>query len=112
MKETYQLGQLEWYLKKFLKPKLLVVDKFGYIPFDSSAAYCFFQLISKRYEKISIIFTSKKSFGEWGEIFQDQVIAEAILNRILHHCITLNIKGESFRMKDRKKQKLNPNFHN
>lgn len=112
MKEAYQLGQLEWYLKKLLKPKLLVVDEIGYLPFDSSAAYCFFQLISKRYEKVSTIFTSNKSFGEWGEIFQDQVIAAAILDRILHHCITLNIKGESFRMKDRKKHKLNPNILN
>lgn len=72
--------------------------------------YCFFQLISKRYEKVSTIFTSNKSFGEWGEIFQDQVIAATILDRILHHCTTLNIKGESYRMKDRKKHKSNPNL--
>jgi DNA replication protein DnaC len=111
LKEAYQLGQLEWYLKKLVKPKLLVVDEIGYLPLDSAAAYCFFQLISKRYEKVSTIFTSNKSFGEWGEIFQDQVIAAAILDRILHHCITMNIRGESYRMKDRKKHKLQLKSH-
>lgn len=112
LKEAYQLGQLEWYLKKLVKPKLLVVDEIGYLPFDSSAAYCFFQLISKRYEKVSTIFTSNKSFGEWGEVFQDQVIAAAILDRILHHCTTMNIRGESYRMKDRKKHRIQPKVDN
>ena len=103
LKEAYHVGQLDRYLKKLVKPKLLIIDEVGYLPFDSDAAYCFFQLISRRYERASTIFTSNKSFGEWGEIFQDHVIAAAILDRVLHHCTTMNIRGESYRMKDRKK---------
>jgi DNA replication protein DnaC len=104
LKDAYRQDQLNRYLKKLAKPKLLIIDEIGYLPFDSAAAYCFFQLISRRYERVSTIFTSNKSFGEWGEIFQDQVIAAAILDRILHHCTTMNIRGESYRMKDRLKR--------
>ena len=106
LKEAYRQDQLDRYLKKLVKPKVLIIDEIGYLPFDSQAAYCFFQLISRRYERASTIFTSNKSFGEWGEIFQDHVIAAAILDRILHHCTTMNIKGESYRMKDRKRNVL------
>lgn len=102
LKEAYHQDQLDRYLKKLVKPKLLIIDEVGYLPFDSAAAYCFFQLISRRYERASTIFTSNKSFGEWGEIFQDHVIAAAILDRVLHHCTTMNIRGQSYRMKDRK----------
>jgi len=101
LKDAYRQDQLDRYLKKLVKPKLLIIDEIGYLPFDSAAAYCFFQLISRRYERVSTIFTSNKSFGDWGEIFQDHVIAAAILDRMLHHCTTLNIRGESYRMKDR-----------
>ncbi len=104
LKEAYRQDQLDRYLKKLVKPKLLIIDEIDYLPFDSAAAYCFFQLISRRYERASTIFTSNKSFGEWGEIFKDQVIAAAILDRILHHCTTMNIRGESYRMKDRLKR--------
>lgn len=106
LKEAYRQDQLDRYLKKLVKPKVLIIDEIGYLPFDSQAAYCFFHLISRRYERASTIFTSNKSFGEWGEIFQDHVIAAAILDRILHHCTTMNIKGESYRMKDRKRNVL------
>ena len=85
---------------------MLIIDEMGYLPFDSEGANCFFQLVSKRYEKTSTIFTSNKSYGDWGEIFHDQVIAAAMLDRILHHCTTINIKGESYRLKDRKKHGL------
>jgi DNA replication protein DnaC len=61
-----------------------------------------------RYERASIIFTSNKSYGEWGDIFKDHVIAAAILDRILHHCTTVNIKGDSYRLKDRKRQGIIP----
>ena len=71
-------------------------------------AHCFFQLISRRYERASTIFTSNKSYGEWGDIFRDHVIAAAILDRILHHCTTVNIKGDSYRLKERKRQGLIP----
>lgn len=106
LKEAHRLDQLDWYLKKLVKPKVLIIDEIGYLPFDSEAAYCFFQLIARRYERVSTIFTSNKSFSEWGEIFQDHVIASAVLDRILHHCTTLNIKGESYRMKERNKHGL------
>ncbi|RKY29239.1 MAG: ATP-binding protein [Candidatus Omnitrophota bacterium] len=90
-------------LKTLSKYKLLVIDEIGYLPFDKQGANLFFQLISKRYEKNSIILTSNKSFSDWGEIFGDNVIASAILDRLLHHCTVINIKGESYRLKDRKR---------
>jgi DNA replication protein DnaC len=97
-------GVLEKKLKDFTKYNLLIVDEIGYLPFDEEGAHCLFQLISKRHEKRSTIFTSNKSYGEWGEIFKDHVIAAAVLDRILHHCTTISIKGESYRLKERKRQ--------
>ena len=88
-----QLSRLGWY-------DLLIIDEIGYQPFDSIAAHCFFQLICYRYEKKSIIFTSNKSYSKWGEIFQDTIIATAFLDRLLHHCTTVNIKGDSYRMRE------------
>ncbi|HBN27897.1 MAG TPA: AAA family ATPase, partial [Clostridiaceae bacterium] len=96
-------GILEKKLRDLMKYKLLIIDEIGYLPFDEEGAHCLFQLISRRYEKSSTILTSNKSYGEWGEIFQDQVIAAAVLDRILHHSTTINIKGESYRLKERKK---------
>jgi DNA replication protein DnaC len=101
-------GKLEYKIRGYLKFKLLIVDEIGYLPFSSEAAHSFFQLISRRYEKSSTIFTSNKSFGEWGEIFNDSVIASAVLDRVLHHCTTVNIRGESYRLKERRKQGLVP----
>ncbi len=101
-------GKLENKIRGYLKFKLLIVDEIGYLPFSSEAAHSFFQLISRRYEKSSTIFTSNKSYGEWGEIFNDTVIASAVLDRILHHCTTVNIRGESYRLKERRKQGLVP----
>ena len=66
----------------------------------------FFQLVSSRYEKRSTIYTSNKSFSEWGEILGDSVMAAAVLDRILHHCTVVNIRGESYRLKDRRKNAL------
>ena len=78
-------------------------DEMGYLSLDPFAATCLFQLVSERYEKGSIILTSNKSYGEWGLIFADNVIASAIMDRLLHHSTTINIKGESYRLKDKKK---------
>lgn len=97
---------LEARLRTLCKYRVLIIDEIGYLPLDREAAYCFFQLVCRRYEKASTIFTSNKSYGEWGEIFGDQVIAAAVLDRILHHCTTVNIKGESYRLKDRRKYGL------
>ena len=99
-------GILEKKLKALAKYDVLIIDEMGYLPFDREGAHCFFQLVSRRYERSSMIFTSNKSYGEWGEIFHDHVIAAAILDRILHHCTTINIKGESYRLKERKKHEL------
>ena len=104
LKKAKREGVFEKKIRDFTKYKLLIIDEIGYLPFDEEGAHCLFQLISKRYEKSSTIFTSNKSYGEWGEIFQDHVIAAAVLDRILHHCTTINIKGESYRLKERKKQ--------
>lgn len=100
--------KLEHKIRGLSKFQLLIIDEIGYLPFDEMGAHCFFQLISRRYQKASIIFTSNKSYGEWGDIFRDHVIAAAILDRVLHHCTTVNIKGDSYRIKDRKRQGLIP----
>jgi len=104
LKKANREEVLEKKIRDFTKYKLLIIDEMGYLPFDEEGAHCLFQLISKRYERSSTIFTSNKSYGEWGEIFKDHVIAAAVLDRILHHSTTINIKGESYRLKERKRQ--------
>ena len=79
-----------------------------YLPLDELGATIFFQLVSARYERGSIILTSNKSYGDWGTIFGDPIIATAILDRLLHHSTTINIRGESYRLKDRRKAGLFP----
>jgi len=86
--------------KAYLTSSLVVVDEAGYLPVDSKEAYLFFRFVSHRYEKNSTIITSNKSFGDWQELFGDAVIATAILDRLLHHCKVVNIKGHSFRLKE------------
>jgi len=98
--------KLDEKLRNLSRFHLLIIDEMGYLPFSDSGAHCFFQLISKRYEKAATIFTSNKSFGEWGDIFRDNVIASAILDRILHHCTTVNIKGDSYRLRERRRYGL------
>ncbi|MEN6484315.1 MAG: IS21-like element helper ATPase IstB [Syntrophobacteraceae bacterium] len=85
--------------KAYLTSPLVVVDEVGYLPVDTREAYLFFQFISHRYEKSSTIITSNKSFGDWQELFGDPVITTAILDRLLHHCKVINIKGHSYRLK-------------
>jgi DNA replication protein DnaC len=94
-------GRLEERLKILTQPQLLIIDEIGYLPIDRQGANLFFQLVSRRYERGSIIITSNQSLGAWGEVFGDAVIASAILDRLLHHSITINIKGESFRLKEK-----------
>lgn len=95
-------------LRTLCKPKLLILDEMGYFPLDRMAAQFLFQLISRRYQKGSIILTSNKSFGEWGDIFADQVLASAILDRLLHHSTTINIRGNSYRLRQKQKAGLFP----
>ena len=80
-------------LKLLSQPQLLIIDEIGYLPIDRQGANLFFQLVSRRYERGSIIITSNQSLGAWGEVFGDQVIASAILDRLLHHSITVFMVG-------------------
>jgi len=97
-------GNLDNKMRVYLRVRLLIIDEVGYLPLSQEEASLFFQVISKRYEKGSVILTSNKSFGEWAEIMAgDATIASAILDRLLHHSTTVNIKGESFRLKEKKK---------
>jgi DNA replication protein DnaC len=89
----------------YLKSSLLVVDEVGYMPIDRKEAHLFFQFVCYRYEKSSTVMTSNKSFSEWEEIFGDPVIATAILDRLLHHSHVINIKGNSYRLKEYNRQK-------
>lgn len=106
LKKAQQENRLERQLQQLLYPKVLVVDEIGYLPLDRHEASLFFRLITRRYEKASMVLTSNKGFIDWGELFNDQVIATAILDRLLHHATTLNIKGESFRLKEKRKAGL------
>lgn len=90
----------------YVRPKILIIDEMGYLPMDTVAATLFFQLVSARYEKGSILLTSNKSYGEWDSIFGDAVIATAVLDRLLHHSATVNIRGESYRLKERRRAGL------
>ena len=104
--KTHQEGLLEEKLKQLSQFKLLIIDEIGYIPIDRLGANLFFQLISLRYEKGAMILTSNQAYANWGEIFGDPVIASAILYRLLHHDTTVNIKGESYRLKEKRKAGL------
>jgi DNA replication protein DnaC len=106
LRRAQQENRLERALQQLLYPKVLVIDEIGYLPLSRQEASLFFRLITRRYEKASTVLTSNKSFVDWGEVFSDQVIATAILDRLLHHATTLNIKGESFRLKDKRKAGL------
>ncbi|WP_299236701.1 IS21-like element helper ATPase IstB [uncultured Halomonas sp.] len=101
-----QENRLDRQLQQLTYPKVLVLDEMGYLPMTREEASLFFRLINRRYERASTILTSNKSFMDWGEIFGDQVIATAILDRLLHHSTTLNIKGESYRLKDKRRAGL------
>jgi len=102
LKKAHFENRLPDKLRTLGKYKLLIIDEIGYLPMDIQGANLFFQLIARRYEKVSTIFTSNKTFSQWNEVFADMTIASAILDRVLHHCTVINIKGESYRLKERK----------
>ena len=95
-------NKLEEELKLYSKYKVLIIDEIGYLPTNIQGANLFFQLIARRYEKNTTIFTTNKNFWEWNEIFQDTVITAAIIDHILHRCNTVKIIGESYRLKESK----------
>lgn len=102
LKKAHFENRLPDKLRTLAKFKLLIIDEIGYLPMDIQGANMFFQFIARRYEKVSTIFTSNKTFSQWNEIFADVTIASAILDRVLHHATVINIKGESYRLKERK----------
>jgi DNA replication protein DnaC len=99
--ETHHAGNLQAELVRLGRYPLLVIDEVGYIPFEPEAANLFFQLISARYERASVIVTSNKPFGRWGETFGDDTVAAAMIDRLVHHADVVALKGDSYRLKDR-----------
>jgi len=109
-------GNLDKQLTLLSRPKLLIIDELGYLPFEADAAHLFFQLVSRRYEKGSILITSNRSVGEWGSVFGDPVVATAILDRLLHHSAVITIRGDSYRLREKRRsgllQKAGPTLDN
>jgi DNA replication protein DnaC len=99
-------NRLERSLQQLVYPKVLIIDEIGYLPLSNVEASLFFRLVVRRYERASLIVTSNKSFLDWGEVFHDPILATAILDRLLHYSTTLNIKGESYRLKEKRKAGL------
>src|SRR6187549_2014597 len=98
---AHHAGTLQTELVRLGRYPLLVVDEVGYIPFEPEAANLFFQLVSSRYERASLIVTSNKPFGRWGEVFGDDVVAAAMIDRLVHHADVIALKGDSYRLRDR-----------
>jgi len=101
-------GQLADRLLFYSKPKLLVIDELGYLPFERRSAHLFFQLVARRYERGSLLITTNQLVTQWGTVFGDEVLAAAILDRLLHHSHTLMIQGDSYRLKQKRKAGLIP----
>jgi DNA replication protein DnaC len=99
--DAHHAGRLQSELVRLGRYPLLVIDEVGYIPFEPEAANLFFQLVSSRYERASLIVTSNKQFGRWGEVFGDDVVAAAMIDRLVHHAEVIALKGDSYRLKDR-----------
>jgi DNA replication protein DnaC len=92
-------GSVSSKMRTYTGPSVLVVDELGYLPMDQTSAHWIFQVVSRRYERGSIVLTSNRGFSDWGQVFADQVVAAAILDRLLHHATVVNIKGKSYRMR-------------
>lgn len=99
LKKAHAENRLEQRLKQFCKYRLLIIDEIGYLPVDRDGANLFFQLIAKRYEESSTIITTNQPFSKWGEVFSDNTLANAILDRLLHHSSIIKITGPSYRLK-------------
>jgi DNA replication protein DnaC len=99
LEEAQQAGRLSQRMKTLVFPSLLIVDEIGYLPITRTGAMLFFQLMSRRYEHASTVLTSNKGFEDWGEIFGDDIMAAALIDRLVHHCHIVNIRGNSYRMR-------------
>ena len=103
LRQAADRGMLERTLRNLCRSKVLILDEIGYLPWDRQMAHLFFRIVENRYERASTIFTSNKAYSEWGEVLGDPVLAAAVLDRILHHSTTVNIRGESYRLRVRRK---------
>jgi DNA replication protein DnaC len=99
---AHHAGALELELKKIRRYRLIIIDEVGYIPFDTDAANLFFQLVASRYEQASVMVTSNLPFGRWGEVFGDEVVAAAMIDRLVHHAEVLTLAGDSYRTRARR----------
>lgn len=102
LQTAHREGRLEKELKRLKRYRLLVIDEVGYLPFDADTANLFFQLIAARYKQGSILVTSNMPFGRWGEIFADDVVAAAMIDRLVHHAEVLTLAGDSYRTRSRR----------
>ena len=98
---AHDAGKLQDELRRLGRLPLVIIDEVGYIPFQGEAANLFFQLVSSRYERASIIMSSNKAFCRWGEVFGDDTVAAAMIDRLVHHAEVINLKGDSYRLKGR-----------
>jgi len=99
-------GNLGDKLTEYSKPRLLIIDELGYLPFERRSSHLFFQLVNRRYERGSLLVTTNQRVSEWGTVFGDEVLATAILDRLLHHSHTLLITGESYRLREKRRSGL------
>jgi DNA replication protein DnaC len=99
LEEAQQGGRLPQRLRTLGFPSLMIIDEIGYLPLSRTGAMLFFQLMSRRYEHASTVLTSNKGFEDWGEVFGDEVMAAALIDRLVHHCHIVNIRGNSYRMR-------------
>jgi DNA replication protein DnaC len=100
LQAAHNIGRLTDELARLRRYGLLIVDEVGYIPFEQDAANLFFQLVSSRYEHASLILTSNLPFARWGDVFGDQVVAAAMIDRIVHHAEVITLKGSSHRLRN------------
>jgi len=101
LKAAHDGGRLHEELRRLGRIPLIIIDEVGYVPFEPEAANLFFQLLSARYERASVIMSSNKAFGRWGETFGDDTVAAAMIDRLVHHAEVVVLKGDSFRLRGR-----------
>ena len=106
--EHHAAGRLQDALRRLARYPLLVIDEVGYIPFEHEAANLFLQLVSSRYERAGLIVTSNKEFGRWGEVFGDDTVAAAMIDRLVHHADVIALKGDSYRLKNHNLGRIPP----
>lgn len=106
LKKASQAGRLDEKLLQYIKPRLLIVDEIGYLPLERETAYLFYELVSRRYERNSLILTSNRPVGEWGAVFGENIVTTAILDRLLHHSEVVTIRGDSYRLLEKRRQGL------